>query len=126
MQGLSQFEAVSGIEVRISWPNTPEISPDNKRIRDIRDAQSMPRTDNERDMHSVSSGEDLWERMEHISVYNLERYHLGMVRDEAELASIEEHFLACSQCAELAEETAEDVDSLRGAIIIGNFDLLRW
>ena len=76
-------------------------------------------------MHSTFSGSDLWGRMEHISVYDLERYLLGMVQDEAELASIEEHFLACSQCAELAEETAEDVDSLRAAIITSNLNLRR-
>jgi hypothetical protein len=61
--------------------------------------------------------------MGHLCVHDLERYHLGMVQDEAELVSIEEHFMACSQCAELAEETAEYVDCIRVAIIAGNFDL---
>src|ERR1017187_7300978 len=32
--------------------------------------------------------------MERICDHNLERYHLGMVKDEAELAPIEEHLLA--------------------------------
>ena len=33
--------------------------------------------------------------MDDISDHDLERYHLGMVKDEAELASIEEHLLWC-------------------------------
>ena len=31
--------------------------------------------------------------MKHISDCDLERYHLGMVKDEAELAPLEEHLL---------------------------------
>ena len=46
-----------------------------------------------------------------------------MVRCDAELATIEEHFMACSQCAELAEETADTVDLIRAPIVAGNFDL---
>lgn len=60
--------------------------------------------------------------MDHIPDHDLERYHLGMVQDEAEFAIIEEHLLTCSQCIDLAEETAESVDMIRAAIIIGNFD----
>ena len=37
--------------------------------------------------------------MNHISDYNLERYHLGMVTDEAELAALEEHYHGCPECA---------------------------
>ena len=33
--------------------------------------------------------------MDHISDDDLERYYLGMVKDEAELAPFEEHLLAC-------------------------------
>jgi hypothetical protein len=36
--------------------------------------------------------------MEHICDHDLERYHLGMVKDEAELAAIEEHLLWCHIC----------------------------
>jgi len=36
----------------------------------------------------------------HISEHDLERYHLGMVADESELANLEEHLLACSECVE--------------------------
>ena len=46
-----------------------------------------------------------------------------MVQGEAELASIEEHLVACAQCAELAKETADTVDLIRASIIAGNFDL---
>lgn len=60
--------------------------------------------------------------MEHISDHDLERYHLGMVNDEAELAPLEEHLLCCSECQERAGATAAYVDSLRAAIIAGKFD----
>ena len=61
--------------------------------------------------------------MEHISDHDLERYHLGMVVDEAELAPLEEHLLSCPKCVERAEEAADYVDALRAAIIVGNWDL---
>ena len=61
--------------------------------------------------------------MEHVSDHDLERYHLGMVVDEAELAPLEEHLLACPGSVERAEETAAYVDILRAAIIAGTFDL---
>jgi hypothetical protein len=61
--------------------------------------------------------------MEHISDDDLERYHLGMEQDEAELAMLEEHLLWCSQCIDAAEEAVEYVDAIRGAIIRGDFDL---
>jgi hypothetical protein len=49
--------------------------------------------------------------------------HLGMVVDEAELAPLEEHLLSCPRCVERAEEAAAYVDTLRAAMITGNFDL---
>ena len=45
-----------------------------------------------------------------------------MVVDEAELAPLEEHLMACPECVERAEQTAVYVDTLRAAIIAGNFD----
>ena len=60
--------------------------------------------------------------MAHISDHDLERYHLGMVKDEMELAALEEHYLECPECAARAEEAADYVDLFRAAIIIGNFD----
>jgi hypothetical protein len=61
--------------------------------------------------------------MEHISNHDLERYHLGMVVDEADLAVLEEHLLWCEYCVDRTTETADYVDRLRAAIINGNFDL---
>jgi len=46
-----------------------------------------------------------------------------MVVDEAELAPLEEHLLSCPRCVERAEEAAAYVDTLRAAMITGNFDL---
>lgn len=53
----------------------------------------------------------------HISDHNLERYYLGMVSDEAELASLEEHLLSCDWCAERAEQAQDYVDAMRRAIL---------
>lgn len=51
----------------------------------------------------------------HISDHDLERYHLGMVGDEVELAALEEHLLWCSPCIDRAEATAQYVDAVRAA-----------
>ena len=59
--------------------------------------------------------------MEHISDVDLERYHLGMVDDEVELARLEEHLLGCAGCLERAEEAADYVDTLRAAMVAGDF-----
>jgi hypothetical protein len=42
--------------------------------------------------------------------------HLGMVKDEAELAPFEEYILSCSHCARHAVETADYVDAMRQAL----------
>jgi anti-sigma factor RsiW len=57
------------------------------------------------------------EFVNHISDHDLERYYLGMVKDEAELASLEEHLLACPACVERAESTQDYVDALRAALV---------
>ena len=51
----------------------------------------------------------------HIDDHDLERYYLGMVKDEAELAALEEHLLWCGACVDRAEATARYVDAVRGA-----------
>jgi hypothetical protein len=61
--------------------------------------------------------------MNHISDHDLERYHLGMATDEAELAALEEHYLGCPECAKRAEESADYVDAIRAGVIVGDFDL---
>jgi hypothetical protein len=61
--------------------------------------------------------------MDHISDYNLERHHLGMVVDQAELIPLEEHLLLCPVCVERAKEAAAYIDTLRAAIAAGYFDL---
>lgn len=61
--------------------------------------------------------------MEHISDHDLERYHLGMVKDEAELAALEEHILSCGECADRAEAAADYVDLIRQVIVKGDWDL---
>jgi hypothetical protein len=61
--------------------------------------------------------------MEHISDDDLERYYLGTIKDETELASLEEHLLICPECVDRADEAQDYVDAMRAAIIKGNFDL---
>jgi hypothetical protein len=51
----------------------------------------------------------------HISDEDLERHHLGMVKDEAELAPLEEHLLWCTKCFDRAESAADYADSMKAA-----------
>ncbi|MGD0776680.1 MAG: hypothetical protein ABSC05_28015 [Candidatus Solibacter sp.] len=51
----------------------------------------------------------------HIDDHDLERYHLGMVKGEAELAALEEHLLWCGVCVDRAEESAQYIDTVRAA-----------
>lgn len=58
----------------------------------------------------------------HISDHDLERYYLGMVREEAELSPLEEHLLVCGECAERAEQSDRYVDAIRRALVRGSGD----
>lgn len=60
--------------------------------------------------------------MEHVSDDDLERYYLGRITDEAELAQLQEYLLACDECVKGAEESDAYIDAIRAAIIRGNFD----
>jgi hypothetical protein len=53
----------------------------------------------------------------HITDHDLERYYLGMLRDESELAALEEHILACGSCAERADQAQDYVDAMRIAAL---------
>ena len=53
----------------------------------------------------------------HICDHDLERYHLGMVKDEAELAALEEHLLWRDICLSRAEGMADHVDAVRVACL---------
>jgi hypothetical protein len=61
--------------------------------------------------------------IDHISDDDLERYYLGMVTQEEELAGFEEHLLGCPLCAARADETQDFIDLVRQALIQGNYDL---
>ena len=54
---------------------------------------------------------------DHISDDDLERYYLGMVTREEELAALEEHLLWCRSCVERAEETQDCEDAIRVACL---------
>jgi len=51
----------------------------------------------------------------HISDHDLERYYLGKIAAEEELAVLEEHLLWCEYCVDRAEETQDYVDVIRVA-----------
>ena len=51
----------------------------------------------------------------HICDHDLERYDLGMVKDEAELTAAEKHLLWCGACVDRAEASARYVDAVRAA-----------
>jgi hypothetical protein len=53
----------------------------------------------------------------HLSDTDLERYCLGKVKDEVELAALEEHLLLCPACVDQAEAAREYVDLLRVAFL---------
>jgi hypothetical protein len=53
----------------------------------------------------------------HITDHDLERYYLGLVRDESELAALEEHILACGSCPARADAVQDYVDAMRGAAL---------
>jgi hypothetical protein len=55
--------------------------------------------------------------MNHLSVDDLERYYLGMVKDQGELASLEEHLLWCHYCVGRAEAVEDFVDAIRVALL---------
>ncbi len=58
--------------------------------------------------------------MTHVSDDDLERYYLGMVQDETELASLEEHLLWCHECIARAESAERYVDVIRIALLRAN------
>jgi len=51
----------------------------------------------------------------HISDEALERYVMGAVKDEGQLAAMEEHLLVCAQCIGRADEAQEYVGTMKAA-----------
>jgi hypothetical protein len=52
----------------------------------------------------------------HISDDDLERYAMGTVKVAGELATIEEHLLACGWCIDRAENTEGYIGNMRAAL----------
>ena len=48
-----------------------------------------------------------------ISAHDAERYYLGMVTKEEELARLEQHLLGCHACLDLVLGTEDCVDTIR-------------
>jgi hypothetical protein len=61
--------------------------------------------------------------VEHISDHDLERYYLGMITKERELAPLEEHLLGCPSCVDRAEEMQDSVDMMRRTLWSCDTDL---
>ena len=53
----------------------------------------------------------------HISVHDAERYYLGMVTGEEELAPLEEHLLWCHACLDLVQGTENYVDTTQVGLL---------
>ena len=53
----------------------------------------------------------------HISDHDAERYYLGMVTEEEQLAALEEHLLWCHGCLDLVQETEDYVDTVRVGLL---------
>ena len=51
----------------------------------------------------------------HISEDDLQRYAMGAVKDEGELAALEGHLLACGWCMDRAENTEGYIETVRAA-----------
>ncbi len=52
----------------------------------------------------------------HLSDDDLERYAMGAVKDEGELAALEEHLLVCGWCIERAEQSDRYIETMRAAL----------
>ena len=52
----------------------------------------------------------------HISDHDLERLVLGMVKDESELESLEQHLLVRAECIEQAEQTRQRIGTVKVAL----------
>jgi len=52
----------------------------------------------------------------HLSDDDLERYAMGAVKDEGELAALEGHLLVCGQCIQRAEREQENIKTIRAAL----------
>jgi hypothetical protein len=59
----------------------------------------------------------------HISDDDLERYYLGMIKEEAQLVPLEEHLIGCPHCVGRAEAAQDYVDTIRAALIRGKYDM---
>ena len=53
----------------------------------------------------------------HISDHDLERFILGMVRNESELEPLKEHLLVCAECIDRAEQTRQYVGTMKVALV---------
>lgn len=65
----------------------------------------------------------MWMSWRHITDKNLEKYCLGMIKDEAERAAIESHLLACPGCVERAEGKQHRLAVMFAAMEGGTFGL---
>ena len=53
----------------------------------------------------------------HLTDHDLERYYLGMVTEESELATLEEHLLWCNECIDRCQSSERYVAAMRRAAL---------
>ena len=58
----------------------------------------------------------------HLSIDDMERYHLGQIQEPQELAAVEEHLLWCQDCLDHMEAIEHFIDMVRAGLVSGGFD----
>lgn len=56
----------------------------------------------------------------HLSDDDLERYLMGQIPDDAELAQVEEHVIACVACQKRAEAMGDYITAMKEALKVAN------
>lgn len=54
--------------------------------------------------------------LKHVQDEDLERYCLGTITEEAEIAPIEEHLMVCSECIDRAQAQDAYIRAVKGAL----------
>jgi hypothetical protein len=86
----------------------------------ITEALGRPRADR---IRILALMDKISPQLDHLDDHDLERYHLGMVTEDAEIDRMEQHLIACVECVRRAEETQDYVDAIQAATSEGNLDL---
>jgi hypothetical protein len=68
-------------------------------------------------MREIPRAPQCFSMSNHLDDHDLERYYLGQIEDQEELAHLEEHYLNCPCCAERVAEIEDEVDAIQVALL---------